>query len=61
MKKASPRAHWEIVKINNGADKYCMKEETRVEGPFEFGVTKIRTADKKSLKTVKELLDACNG
>lgn len=41
MKKASPRAHWEPVKVNNGADKYCMKDETRVEGPFEFGIKKL--------------------
>ena len=29
--------HVERVKVNNGADRYCMKEETRVEGPIELG------------------------
>lgn len=36
-KKRLPEAHCELVKVNNGADRYCMKEETRVEGPWEFG------------------------
>ena len=29
--------HIELVRVNNGADLYCMKEETRVDGPWEFG------------------------
>lgn len=24
--------------MNNGADAYCMKEETRVDGPWTFGI-----------------------
>ena len=35
--KHQKRIHVEKVKVNNGADKYCMKEETRVDGPVEFG------------------------
>lgn len=31
------RIHCEPVKVNNGADTYCMKSDTRVEGPWEFG------------------------
>jgi len=31
------RVHCEAVKVNNGADTYCMKTDTRVEGPWEFG------------------------
>jgi len=34
LKKICPKSHWEIVKINNGAHDYCMKEDTRVEGPW---------------------------
>lgn len=29
--------HVDQVKINNGADAYCMKEDTRLEGPYQFG------------------------
>lgn len=33
-----PTAHWEPrQKTHTNAKKYCTKEETRVEGPFEFG------------------------
>lgn len=38
MKKLDDKVHWEPVKINNGADAYCMKEDTRVEGPWSFGI-----------------------
>lgn len=31
------KSHFELVKVNNGADDYCLKEDTRVEGPWEFG------------------------
>lgn len=37
LKKFCPRAHFEPVYRDNGVDAYCMKEETRAEGPFEFG------------------------
>lgn len=42
MKKMDPRAHWEPIRMNNGADTYCMKEDTRVEGPWEFGIKPAR-------------------
>lgn len=42
MKKLCPHAHWERVGINNGADEYCNKEDTRVEGPWTFGVKPAR-------------------
>lgn len=38
--------HCEPVKRNNGADDYCMKEETRIDGPWEFGTRPIRRASK---------------
>lgn len=42
LKKHDPRAHFEIVKRDNGASDYCLKEETRVEGPWEFGLKPAR-------------------
>lgn len=36
-KKKFPRAHIEAAKNINAAMNYCKKEESRVEGPFEFG------------------------
>lgn len=41
LKKACIRAHFQPVKINNGAHTYCMKEETRIDGPWEFGIKPV--------------------
>jgi len=30
-------AHLEPVKVDNGVADYCMKEETRFAGPWEYG------------------------
>lgn len=38
MKKRCPHTHWEVVRVNKAAQQYVMKEDTRVEGPYEFGV-----------------------
>lgn len=37
LKKYCQKSHFEQVKINNGAHSYCMKTETRLDGPWEFG------------------------
>lgn len=47
IKKVDNRLHIEIVKINNGAHDYCMKEDTRVEGPWEFGIKPVQRNSKK--------------
>lgn len=44
--KVNKRVHCEKVIVNNGADKYCMKEETRVDGPIEFGVKPVQVNKK---------------
>lgn len=38
LKKHDKISHFEPVKINNGADVYCNKQETRIDGPWTFGV-----------------------
>lgn len=35
-------SHFEFVKFNNGADDYCNKEETRLAGPWSFGIKPAR-------------------
>jgi Putative viral replication protein. len=42
LKKHCPKAHFTAVKRDNGASDYCLKEDTRVEGPWEFGVKPAR-------------------
>lgn len=40
--KLDNKTHIEKVILKDNARKYCMKEETRVEGPWEFGKIPIR-------------------
>lgn len=42
MKKLCPLAHWEEAKDVQASAEYCQKEDTRVEGPWEFGVRPAR-------------------
>jgi hypothetical protein len=37
LKKIFPTAHWEIARNPEEAAAYCKKEDSRVEGPWEFG------------------------
>lgn len=46
LSNVDKKAHYEKVKVNNGADTYCMKEDTRVEGPFEFGTRPVKRNSK---------------
>jgi len=46
LKSHCKHAHYELVKKDNGAAEYCNKEETRLEGPWTFGVRPARV-DKK--------------
>lgn len=41
MKKMSMKTRWSAVIIDNGAYSYAMKEETRLEGPWEFGIRPV--------------------
>lgn len=54
IKKFDKRLHIEVVKINNGADNYCLKEDTRIEGPFEFGKRPIKRNSKTDWDMVKK-------
>jgi len=47
FKKVDSRLHFEKVKRTPDiASDYCMKEDTRVEGPFDFGTKPIRRNNK---------------
>ena len=49
LKKFCKKSHFDAVKVNNGADDYCNKEETRLEGPWSFGVKPARLNKKGDL------------
>lgn len=53
LKKVDNKCHFEMVKINNGADNYCMKEDTRLEGPFEYGIKPVKRNSKTDWEEVK--------
>jgi len=38
MKKICKHTHWAPVSKDNGASDYCLKQDTRIEGPWEFGL-----------------------
>jgi len=41
------RIHFEkVTRTEDKASDYCMKEETRIDGPFEFGVKPVRRSSK---------------
>lgn len=46
IKKYDNKLHIDIVKKDNGAAKYCMKEDTRLEGPWEFGTRPVERNSK---------------
>lgn len=56
LKKHCARSHFEIVKKDNGAPEYCNKEDTRVEGPWTFGVKPARKDKKGDTKRFNEEL-----
>lgn len=56
LRKICKFSHFEIVKVNNGADEYCNKVDTRVEGPWTFGVRPARRNKKGDLKRRNEEL-----
>lgn len=53
LKKFCPKAHFEPVEKDNGIDAYCMKEATRVEGPWEFGIRPVNRNSKTDWDRVK--------
>lgn len=55
LKKLHPEAHWEACKSEGASIKYVMKEETRKEGPYEFGTLPVRQNNKKDWNEVWEL------
>jgi len=60
LKKHCPKANFTVVNINNGADDYCNKEESRVPGevPWTFGIKPARLNRKGDLaRRNKDLLE----
>lgn len=54
LKKHCSKAHFEPVNVDNGAAAYCMKEDTRLEGPWEFGTKPVKRNSKTDWEGVWE-------
>jgi hypothetical protein len=52
-KRHIPRGHWEKVFRAEACVKYCTKEESRVDGPFEYG-ERPRQGTRTDLATIAE-------
>lgn len=59
MKKVHCTAHWEVARNQSASHDYVMKEDTRVAGPWTYGVRPVQRASKTDWARVKEL--AVNG
>lgn len=53
MKKKNAEAHWTEVRIDNGCHQYAMKEETRIDGPWEYGTKPVQRNNKTDWAEVK--------
>lgn len=60
MKKINAEAHWEPRKgTHEQAKQYCTKEETRVEGPWEYGEPTVTSGQRNDIKAaMKRTLEA---
>jgi len=54
LKKHCKSAHFEIVRRDNGASPYCMKEDTRLDGPWEFGIKPVKRDSAVDWQQVKD-------
>lgn len=55
FKRYDKRIHFEkVTRTPDKAEIYCLKEETRIEGPFEFGTRPVRRNNKHDWDHVYE-------
>jgi len=58
MKKHCQHTSWTPVTRDNGASDYCLKEDTRIEGPWEFGIKPLRQNVKGECKEARAAKNA---
>lgn len=54
MKKVCPRSHWELCRSTAASEKYVLKEDTRVAGPWEFGKRPIEKQNKHDVEMQRQ-------
>lgn len=53
LTKYDPKGHYIGVQLDNGVGKYCMKDDTKIEGPWEFGIKPVQRNSKADWEEVK--------
>lgn len=53
LKKLNKDIHWEVCKEPEASKKYVVKEETRIDGPYEFGIKPMNRASAVDWEEVK--------
>lgn len=57
-RKYSGRAHWEVRQgTHTEAYEYCTKEDTRIEGPWEYGDPPENQGQRTDLETLREMIE----
>lgn len=54
MKKLCSRSHWELVRNDAASRRYVHKEDTRVEGPWEFGKRPLSDNNKADVEEKRQ-------
>jgi len=54
MKKFCRYTSWKPIGIDNGVGDYCQKDETRIEGPFEYGEKPLHQNVKGECKAARK-------
>ena len=54
MKKIHSEVHWELTR-SQAADRYCQKSDTRIDGPWTFGIKPLNRASAVSWDHVRDL------
>lgn len=52
LKNVNSSIHFDGVLVNNGADLYCLKSDTRIDGPWEFGIKPVHRNSKTDWDSV---------
>lgn len=58
MKHIHSTAHWEPIRSEEAANAYCMKEETRIDGPWTIGIVPTKRGQRVDLLKAKAAIDS---
>lgn len=54
MKKLHNEVHWELTR-SKAADRYCQKSDTRIDGPWTFGIKPLNRANAADWDKIRDL------